>query len=74
VYDTIYGLIHARQGTVPASGVPRELLDPISALPPDDLRSWFAITTAQMWSCELDQIRLPDGVDAADWLPLDGNG
>lgn len=74
VYDTIYGLIHARQGTVPASGVPRELLDPISALPTDDLHSWFATTTAQMWSCELDQIRLPDGVDAADWLPLDGNG
>jgi hypothetical protein len=74
VFDTIYGLIHARRGTVPANPVPQDLVDAISALPPDDLRTWFAATMKQMWACELDQIRLPDGIDTPDRLRLDGSG
>ena len=73
VYDTIYGLIHAQQRTVPANAVPQDLVDQISALPPDELRAWFARTTAQMWSCQLDQIRLPDGVATPNWLQPDAN-
>lgn len=74
VYDTIYGLIHAQQGTVPVGGVPRDLIESIAVLPPDDVSNWFATTTAQMWSCELEQIRLPDGIDAPAWLALDEGG
>lgn len=68
VYDTLYALVHARRGTAPQSRSPEDLVTSIQKLPEPEFRQWFATTTEQMWSCELDQIALPASVEVPDWL------
>lgn len=69
VFDTIYALVHAERGTSPLSGYAEDLVAAVSGLSDSDREAWFARTTAQMWSCQTSEIRLPTQIEAPAWLP-----